>query len=107
MTKSWFSWRSLRRSHTPARPSPEITSLEIASDETIAAAPLRLLPKKQSLWARFGRKSSPFDLRPGVVESWMKPQPSPMPRPGRHRDDDRGGIGAPPPPIDAISPKDL
>ncbi len=89
MSKSWFDWRQLRRSGSPARPPAEHPT-----DER-AAAPLRLLPKKRSLLARLQRKVSPFDLRPGAVESWMKPRQAPAPRPERPADDDRGGIGGP------------
>ena len=87
--KPWFDWRGLRRPQAPARSLPEPAGQPTS---------LRLLPKKRPLWARFGRKPSPFALRPGAVESWMKARPAPQHtapdgaarRPNR---DDRGDVG--------------
>ena len=68
--KSWFNWRNLRR---PKSPSRFPLALPV---ETGTVPRLRLAPKKRALWMRFGRKASPFDLRPGAIESWMKRRPA-------------------------------
>ena len=73
--KSWFNWRNLRHPLASVLPVPEA-----ADERPTMAKPFQFLPKKRPLWARFGRKSSPFELRPGAVESWMKARPlSPRP----------------------------
>ena len=89
--KSWFDWRNLRR------PKGSAPVLSERPAETGVAPRLRLLPRKRPLWARFGRKPSPFDLRPGAIESWMKTRPAvrkPSPMVARDRGaTDRDGIG--------------
>ncbi|ESQ88944.1 hypothetical protein ABAC460_14275 [Asticcacaulis sp. AC460] len=84
MSKSWFNWRTLRRPKGAVLRQPEIPA------EFDRKSPrLRAAPKKLFQWPRFGRKPSPFDLRPGAIEGWMKGLPSkssaakPRPVPGR------------------------
>jgi hypothetical protein len=90
--KSWFNWRDLRRPKGQVRLPLDLPV------ETGTAPRLRLVPKKRPLWLRFGRKPSPFDLRPGAIENWMKARPVPH-RPARDAAarrpnlDDRGDIG--------------
>ena len=87
--KSWFNWRNLRRPKVHTRPLPDLPTRD-----AVVAAPVRLLPKKRPVWARFGRKPSPFALRPGAIEGWMKARPTRAGQDKRPaRDDDRGGIG--------------
>ncbi len=77
--KSWFNWRSLRRPKLPAaRPA-----VKTPADGPITKAPLRLKAKPRPLWHTFRRKASPFELRPGAVESWMKARPAVKRRPAR------------------------